>query len=129
MTASRGIVPGGLSNTNAFISQYARINPAAPPNLAKSKLTVINCLINRHPQFVIHAVEDLMRRQHAYDGVRFFVERDARADDVRVSAETAVPQSLRQDHDLLIAYLLFLHAEIAPQRGLHAKHLEVVRRN
>src|SRR5262245_18790763 len=70
-----------------------------------------------------------IRRHYAYDRVRFFIECQLPAHDVRIGAESALPQTVFEHDHLIAPRLIFARQKRAPERGLYAERIEEAGRN
>ena len=83
----------GLQLRLRLLRTHAGLQP--PHDRSSERIVLVDANSQRHPQFVIQEIKDLVWWQDAYDRVWLFVECDAGTDDVRISSETALPQTLR----------------------------------
>ena len=63
-------------------------------------------------------------RHHASDHIRASVESDLASHHTRRCAESALPQAVAQDHDVVVPGLGFISGEIAPQSRPGAQKIE-----
>ena len=84
---------------------------------------------HRHEHLQVAAEERERRREHADDGVRLGVQRDAGAHDVGIRAETALPQAVREHHHAMRAPLFVRGDETAAHHRRCAKRAEETRRS
>src|SRR6185369_16931952 len=66
-------------------------------------------------------------RHHAHDCAHDAVYRDRFVEDVFVAAEASLPQTVRDDRDLVLAWLILFGREVAADDRLNAGHVEKVR--
>src|SRR5262245_59140437 len=66
------------------------------------------------------------RRHYAYDRVRFFIECQLPAHDVRIGAESALPQTVFEHDHLIAPRLIFARQKYAPERRPYAERIEKV---
>ena len=64
------------------------------------------------------------RGQHATHFKRLPVQRQRLADEIRVGAETPLPETVTDDDGARAAGLIFFRPEVTPQHWLHAEHGE-----
>ena len=50
--------------------------------------------------------------------MRLGIEGDALSDDARIAAESALPELMAQQHDVVLAVGLFLRQKVAPENRL-----------
>jgi hypothetical protein len=67
--------------------------------------------------------------QDANDGVLLTIQRCVAADDAGVATEMALPQAVRENHDVLLANRAFFQSKGASEQQGHAEHVEVVCRH
>src|SRR5262245_6530484 len=65
-----------------------------------------------------------IRRHYAYDRVRFFIECQLPAHDVRIGAESALPQTVFEHNHLIAPRLIFARQKYAPERRPYAERIE-----
>ena len=123
-----------------------------PRQLLSDAIHVCAGLFDRHPrfhprvdrQFVIRPVERLRQalerhgrpqlnlrigkleglRQHSDDFVWHAVQEDLAPHDVRIRAETALPQPVSENDDPMLTDLGLFSSEGSPERRLYAQHVE-----
>ena len=83
---------------------------------------------HRHPDIELAAGAEGRKaaRKNAEHGERLFVEQNIFADDRGIGAETALPQPIANDRDLIVANLIFFGDEVAAENRLDAKQTEEI---
>src|SRR5215208_825919 len=70
-----------------------------------------------------------VRRHDANDGRWITVEVDGLSDDVRIAAETSLPQPVAENGDVVVAGRVFLRGETPAMQWFAAEHVQVVERD
>src|SRR5262245_48732047 len=83
----------------------------------------------RRPHLAAVEGEVEIRRHYANDRERFRVERQRPAHDVRVGAESALPQTVFEHDHLIASRLIFARQKCTPERRLYAERIEEAGRN
>jgi hypothetical protein len=69
------------------------------------------------------------RRHDSNHCFRLGIQRDASANEVGVTAKTALPEFVTQEHDVVLAEDFLLRQEVAAQDWLHSKQSKDIRRH
>src|SRR5262245_50512724 len=77
----------------------------------------------RSPHLADHGEVEI-RRHYAYDRVRFCIECQGPAHDVRIGSESALPQTVFEHDHLIAPLLIFARQKCAPERRLYAERVE-----
>src|SRR4030095_371591 len=67
------------------------------------------------------------RRRNAYDGVAFSIQHDRSADDTRVGAKAASPETIADHHHVLTALLILVRRKDSPHSRADAECWEKAR--
>ncbi len=80
----------------------------------------------RNPEILARVRKAEMGRHDANDGVRLFVELQEAAQGNGIRAEFPPPETIAQDHDSILARLLFIWGKSASHCGRHAQRVEKI---
>ena len=65
-------------------------------------------------------------RQNADDGERFLIEQDILADDCGITSEAALPQTVGDNCNLIVAHLIFFRDKIAAEERRYAEQVKEI---